>query len=456
MVIGLVTPSVLDITKLEKAHRDLVHLWPALGGTLIATTTPYSFTSGSIVDFSARYIHRKLSNTQEVIQYTETSSSHPTFHHINDNSDLVFHFDTKNSSHRKALFVLRVTILTDATLLGFKFVHHLCDGESYYDVAKAYCNLLSGRPIPQLIPPPDITSLLSKSIEGEDNLPFNIRSNQYIHPKMDYTIGYLAHLKLLGLSILKVAVAKLMFGEKDEHKMIHLPVDFVAQLRKSCQDDLEEAGIRGELSEGEGVELTKNDVITAWLLKNTYAFQSSSDHALDVCFSFNYRPLLPHLPPNQLYLHNSVYGIRTPFPSLRIFQSLPLWRIALEQRLTCIRNKQPSAVKSTLQFFEENTQTIYSHIPPDRPLTILNHTPLMSHWTRFDYNSLDFSAARVEGESNSGKVAYYQPGIQVMPMFAMALKPLTFVMKDGQGGYWLRLNSFKSLWEGFRNSLEGC
>ncbi|KAF8988280.1 hypothetical protein BDQ17DRAFT_1334624 [Cyathus striatus] len=342
---------------------------------IITSTKPFSFTSGTIVDFKSRSLQRKLADVG-LTPFTETSSSHPSFHAINTKSDRLFHYDTlSNLPPPPTLFALRVTTLEDATLLGFRFPHHLFDGQACYDVVHAYVSILSGRSIPQLIPPPDIDPSSPKALEGR--------------------ISYRPALRaVLGLE------------EKDEEKMVHLPAEFVESLRNGCQDELEEDTLEGEMIEGKGLELSKNDVITAWLMK------TRRRHFIRVQL-----PTFPRsTPTNQTYIHNSFYNIRTSFPSLTQFQSLPLWRVALEMRLTCVRNMQPKAVKSGI-----------------RPLGIY-YGPILSHWTRFEYLGLDFSEAlldRAEGvKGNEGKVLFMQP-LSILP-FGLTIKPYALVWKDGQ------------------------
>lgn len=52
-------------------------------------------------------------------------------------------------------FRLRVTLLRNATLLCFGITHHICDGNDCWEVVKAFCDLLSNKPIPLFALPPD-------------------------------------------------------------------------------------------------------------------------------------------------------------------------------------------------------------------------------------------------------------------------------------------------------------
>jgi hypothetical protein len=67
--------------------------------------------------------------------------------------DEKFIFDVCSNSDTN--FRLRVTILSDATLLCFGITHHICDGTDCYEVVQAFCNLPSNKSIPRFALPPD-------------------------------------------------------------------------------------------------------------------------------------------------------------------------------------------------------------------------------------------------------------------------------------------------------------
>ncbi|KAF8990928.1 hypothetical protein BDQ17DRAFT_1433417 [Cyathus striatus] len=409
VLVGLIVSGVLDEGKLENAHRELVERWPAVGGTLIKDTTPFSFSSGSTVNFGSRSLPQKLENLQALTHFSQTSFSHPTYHDMHaTESDRLFHYDTINSLlPPDTLFALRVTTLEDATLLGFRFSHHLFDGQACYDTIKAYCNLVSGNAIPELIPPLDISTCLSELVHGEDSLPPNVRKDHpHLHPSVNFSLGFVAVAKYVGTSLFAKLMAKVGLAEGDDERMVHVPGGFVEELRNQCQDELNEAARRGELEEGAGLELSRNDVLTAWFLKSSYASSVPSEtQGIDLYFSVNYRSFLGPLPPNQLYLHNSFCNIRTNFPSVSNFQQSSLSRIALAIRLTCVRNKQPSAIRSALQFWERpEAGANIIQTPPDLPF-VLGYVPIVTHWTTFEYCKLNFGGAMKSG-SGSGKVIY--------------------------------------------------
>lgn len=245
-------------------------------------------------------------------------------------------------------------------------------------------------------------------------------------------------------------LAKVGLEEQDDERMVHIPKEFLERLRAQCLVELDQAAKKGELEEGAGLEVTRNDVLSAWILKGAYAAYPPSDiQTLNLYYNLNYRPFLDPLPPNQCYIHNSFFSIRTHFPSLSKFQETPLSKIALESKLTVTRNKQPSVLRTAVKFYEERPTEPFALFPPDESCAI-EFVPIISHWTGFTYNSLDFAGAIKEG-SGSGKVIYTQPN-GGLP-FGLRLKPTVFVMKDGDGGYWMRTMLLGRGWKGVEERL---
>lgn len=271
--IGMVVDGILDAGKLERAHQRLVELWPPVGGTLDRSTSPWSFSNGSNVDFKARTLNKALADVN-IIPFKSASSTHPTLHKLGNDTDSSFHFDNPRGVFPPdVLFGLRVTVLRDATLLGMRYVHHLFDGEACYDVARAFCDIVNDKAPLELIPPPDLSCFLSEKINGEDKYPPNVHPGHFtVGPQSgSITPGIKPLLTYFTSCLMGKLKANLGLEEKDDERMIHLPAEFVARLRARCQAELDDAAKNGELKEGAGVELVKNDIVSAWILKVRYS-----------------------------------------------------------------------------------------------------------------------------------------------------------------------------------------
>ncbi|TFK37075.1 hypothetical protein BDQ12DRAFT_685767 [Crucibulum laeve] len=438
--LGLVVSSILDVTILEKKHRELVFRWPVLGGKLVTNTKPYSFTTGDTVDFCSRYLSSSLEDTC-LPAFTNISCDEPTYTPINPNCDDLFHFNSiPRFSLVEGLFALRVTVMNDATLLGFRIPHHFADGKSTFDIVQAYCDTVAGKTIPTITLPPDIP--MSALVHGEDTLPKSVAEHApNVHPEDNFSLGLIGYLKFVGSTLYKVIAPKVGLEEQGLEQFVHLPATYVLQLQARCQAELDEATKNGDLREGAGLQLTKNDIITAWLLRRAYANVPPDSGPFNLMYSFNYRQATARPAAGTTYLHNSFYNIWANFSSLSVFKSLPFSCVALEIRLCCVRNKQPSAVRSSLEFWETHRAAFIA--PGKRPYR-MDTLPVISPWTTFGYNDLDFSSALAAGEKGSGKVVFTVPNAMLM---RITLKPFFLILKDGKGGYWIRANLRRSWWK---------
>ena len=122
---------------------------------VIDQTSPYSFTTrDGIVDFQARRFSSSLSD-KFPLDFEITDLDKPSYKSFKNGSDGddIFHFNSRKTLNMSPenVFALRVTNPTDATLLGFRLPHHLCDGQSIFNVVKAYCDLVCNNPIPKLV-----------------------------------------------------------------------------------------------------------------------------------------------------------------------------------------------------------------------------------------------------------------------------------------------------------------
>ena len=185
-------------------------------------------------------------------------------------AEKVFHFNALRPLNLlpKSLLTIRVTLLQDATLLGFRMPHHFCDGESTYHVVKAYRDLIAGEKIPTLIPPPDVDHPLSEILKNDTNITLpagvGLEDVSYLDPNENLLLGFPAWIRYVGYAVGKMVGAKLGRSAKSEEKFIHLPGKLVERWRKECQTELEQTMDSKRVD----VPILSNlDVITAWFLQ---------------------------------------------------------------------------------------------------------------------------------------------------------------------------------------------
>ncbi|KAN0092492.1 hypothetical protein V8E51_018339 [Hyaloscypha variabilis] len=424
--VGLVVSGALDIGVLESAARELVEQWQMLGGTLIRTTKPFSLVSGDIVDFESRTINKTLQNYFPVDFHVEKSNI-PTYkaQPQGNGADKCFHFDSLRPLNLlpKNLLTVRVTCLNDATLLGFRVPHHFCDGESVYHVIKAFRDIVAGQKIKTLINCPDVDQPLSLLLGKETKFPiheFELDDAPYLHPREKLLAGIGPWVHYVGYAISRMIGAKIGITQKSEEKLIHLPGALVEHWRTECQKELEQTIDQTTMRIP---TLSKLDIITA-------------------CYRF----ALPSSAPNEVYLKNTYYELRIHWPSLSSFQTATLASLALRIRTSVLLSKQPEIIKSNLEFQEQHITELVAPGGKDMRLGFL---PFISSWTTFEYNALDFSMGPKGGRKlggDEGRVVFTLPRV-ALPLGIM-VDPLAVVLKDREGGYWLRANLSKMGCEG--------
>jgi hypothetical protein len=172
-------------------------------------------------------------------------------------------------------------------------------------------------------------------------------------------------------------------------------------------------------------------------------YSSNRNGPLDLMYTFNYRPFLEHPDSDSLYLHQSYYNFCVRWDSFQEFQRASVATIAANMRLCCYQNKQPSSVKKALKFFEEN---IVGSLVPVSSDTRLDYSATITSWTTFEYNKLNFAAARDKNVPGTGEVIFTQP-MTGLPL-NIVIPPYFFTLKDGRGGYWIRATNFATGWKG--------
>lgn len=157
-------------------------------------------------------------------------------------------------------------MLKDATLLGFRIPHHLCDGESVYHVIQAYRHIVSGQQIKTLVPAPDVETPLSEVLEMESKVPLpagtELEGVPYLKPEEKLRVGVVPWVKYVGYAVGKMLGAKLGVSERAKEKLIHLPGKVVERWRSECQKELEQVHTSNKIP-----TISKLDVITAWFLQ---------------------------------------------------------------------------------------------------------------------------------------------------------------------------------------------
>ncbi|KAJ5887670.1 hypothetical protein N7495_007711 [Penicillium taxi] len=434
--VGLVVDCVLDSAILGEKAAELVAAWPVLGGILLKNTKPWSFTCGATVDFAARTVDQSLSS---YLSLDWEYKNEPTILQTEEPSEVDKKFIFDICFNSTTIFKLRVTTLTDTTLLCFGITHHLCDGTDCYEVVQAFCNLLSNKPIPRFVLPPDAEDILlshtmtvkAKCTEEESNIYYKNHAEN-----LDSGIFKLG--RLLWRVLLTNIAEKLMLAERLTTKFIHVPGSWVDELRAKSQVELHQSST--------DIEITRNDILAAWYLKTIYSPQNSSQHSVDYYGPINYRPFISPPKAGTYYIHNSVGVIRCKF-SVHQLQRESITTIARDIRRQTLLYASPASVEQYLRFSENHsTRALALSARRGGNLALVG----LSQWTTFNYTDLDFSGASLQGQKAT--VIFVNPAVTIP--FNLTVGPMIIIEKNGTGGYWIRASNTSSGWKTFSHSSK--
>ncbi|RDW58422.1 hypothetical protein BP5796_12352 [Coleophoma crateriformis] len=449
--VGIVVNGRLDIDLLRLKAQELVSQWPLLGGTVLTKTSPYTLAKGSHCDFKARTVDVDVSNYIPFdfsVNTADLSSNMPWVSTEPSGVDSIIHFDTISTSELppKANFTLRVTVLNDSTLLGFRMPHYLADAQSMFDVVKAYCDLIAGRQLPMLVTPPDVEMPLSQLTNIDPQAPSSILSIECLEKVKICAADEVHSLGLwnairTAFGVLFAHLAQGLLQSTDfSERYIYLPKDLVCRLQVECQEELERTGLAD-------VKLSKTDVIAAWYLKTAFRNVAGDDGPFDAMHTMNHRFSCDPPKPGSTYLKNSQYAMAIRWSSFKNFQSTSLAQVALAFRMAVMQNKQPSVIKTFHEFYEKHADSILSFGPEGNRIGFLS---IYSSWSTFPFYDLDFSGALekfdVPATSEAGNVAFVHPTIYGPR--GINIRPVTIVLKDRNGGFWLKSDLLRSAWKG--------
>ncbi|KAL4868858.1 hypothetical protein BDV12DRAFT_196838 [Aspergillus spectabilis] len=431
--VGLVVDDVLDASILQDKYTQLIELWPQLGGSLLTIFDTRKFQCGSTADFKSRTLNEDLSS---FLPFSRPVGSATPKILLDDPASTDSKFFFQVSSNLKSISKLRVTILKNATLLGFSFSHALSDGKSSYDIIRYFCDLLSSKPLPTFILPPDATGeRISDLLRDKAPAPASAQPGTET-----FVSSHLTALKLHAKYMLLRVGEILGLSSKLTYKTVYIPGPWVDEIRKRAQKELESS------DEHSAVHLTRNDIIAALYLKMVYNWKKTNDSPVDYIGPINYRGLLEPSKPGTHYMHNSVVFLLCQF-SERELQTSSIAIVAARIRLATIQYTHPAMIRSEILHFEDR---VLAPAMQDIRGGVRWGTLMATPWTTFNYTSLDFSGASREGRTPS--VVFVNPSV---PLTLGDLpSPLAINVKDGAGGYWFRAANSQRGWETFERCIS--
>lgn len=418
--------------------------------------------TGSSLDFKVRKESSTASKFLAIdLEFAESESRVPMFAKLSPNAAQLIHFDSllPLKIPPNQIFTLRVTLLEDATLLGFRMPHFLTDAQAGFDVIKAYCDLLAGNTIPTLAPPPDyklpLSQLVRQDLQTSSSTSHTLEGVRIFRPDESFTIGIWHILRLALILIWRSLTEGLFASNTYETGYALLPKNLVARWQADCQEELENSKIHG-------ISLSKQDIVTAWLLKVIpYMFQLNShltkkgafagirkvNHHFDLVYPFDSRFSINAPKEGTIYLKDSHYYVQIRWPSISKLQNSSLAQVALAIRLGVLQTRNSDTMKQYHEFYEKHINDAISFGPPGfEP----GYHLIVSSWTGFSFHGLDFSNALLEPKSETsdariGKAVFMQPS--VFGPLKVENKPTMIVLKDQHGNYWITGSFTKAAWK---------
>ncbi|CAG7947772.1 unnamed protein product [Penicillium nalgiovense] len=438
---GLIVDAVLDSSILKGKLTELVGLWPILGGDLIRDTKPWSFTCGSTVDYASRAIDQPLATHLPI--HHEQHSKDPSIMESPELSAVDEKFIFNVSPSPVNSFRLRVTLLQNATLLCFGISHHICDGNDCWEVVKAFCDLLSNRPIPSFALPPDTRGVRMSDLVKVKNECSEAESNFHYQTHAQHYDNRIFNLAMTAWRVLLTILAvKFGFLAELAAKFIYIPGAWVDELRVKSQAELKDCYPE--------IQLTRNDVIAAWYLKSVYSPQPTtmSSDPVDYFGIINLRRFIEPPKSGTYYIRCSIGAFRCFF-SVHQLKEESVAEIARNIRLATLQYTSTESVRQGLRFSEDHASKSLTLALRG---TISLGVAVVSHWTTFDYAGLDFSGASLHGKKAS--VIFVNP--MIVNNWHLTIAPVAIVTKNGSEGYWIRATNTSTGWERFgqSNSME--
>ncbi|OOF92014.1 hypothetical protein ASPCADRAFT_399421 [Aspergillus carbonarius ITEM 5010] len=423
---GLIIDARLDERILRNTTAELVK------------DRPWALSTGSTVDFDSRQgLHDLAYWTQRGIQ--PSAPGRPTIiEHLHPHElDETFIFNVPKKPAN--VFLVRVTVLRDATMLCFGISHHLADGTASYDVIRAYCDLLAGRPIASLLLPPDSRGKrLSDRITPAPGPEPPRRSIGYAEHLANFTTGFGPILLLLASVAWNLLVRMLGLQEDLEERFVYLPADWVGAVRKRALDTL--SMLPADPQPRWDNQPTKNNIINAWFLKTIYGAESRSHGPVDFYGPLSYRPVVEPPPAGHYWIHNSIGLMRRTLTVAQIQQE-SVATLAGRLRLASLQSTARASIREYLRVCEDHAA--------DRMLPAIQGQGtkpmvMVTPWTGFDFSALDFSGASTD-RGRPAKVRFVNALVREM---REGVWPSAFTLKSVQGGgYWVRGWNTPSGWK---------
>ncbi|KAJ5543394.1 hypothetical protein N7535_005822 [Penicillium sp. DV-2018c] len=413
-------PSPLDF---QFAADTLVSQWPVLNLRMDPLKTKFLDPTdpGDLTDvWAGRTLKQDLS---EII-HLSSNREYPQMVDSDSLNDVLDFGYGLLHAWKQRVFAIRTVFLTDACIIGFKFLQPLCDANGAHHIIQAYCSLLRGERITHTVHVRPPLSLKSEVLEkcAEMIEPHQIAD---LH-KHTMHRTWLAGIGALGKQIWRNICYR---SERRVAKTMFIP-------QRTIQNWLKEA-------ESQKAKVTEHDILVAFIF--TAALHPPKVHTFGIAIDIS-----KHI-QSEANLYNPWYMMPLPDPMPSSEYSPPsLIQMATHIRRTLNEAQQPECIGEVVE----------QHKTPKRkPMIPKSYggraaQPRIASWKSLPLFDLD-----IQGENP----LFVQGSVDYCGLLRETKSHLDDLlvtwkaqgMEEGKGGYWVHGRLPEAVWRHMADEL-GC
>ncbi|KAL4912658.1 hypothetical protein BDW62DRAFT_214853 [Aspergillus aurantiobrunneus] len=422
----LVFQEVYYADELQAATRTLLSRWPTLGARLNLLRTDLiqvpSKSDEAPNVWTGRHIDRNL---EQVIDISNPKRAGSNVKQL----DEYFNFGNGlKQALRGQVFQVRTVFLRNATCLRFVFQHPLCDATGGYTIARAYCNILNEKDVPDIsftrFPVQLKDEIIQEALKEKDTQeqmpPVKESRDVFIWSWRDLLKKAS---RLLARDLLRPSLRRV-------DNTLFIP----AGRLQSWKEDARK----------QDISVTEQDLLTAFIYQSVYNASSPQDFVLVL----GIRRYLQ----NQTPIHNSCILLPVSIDGLYDLDRLkmaPLPEIAAQVRRTIVAARKPECLSGLLEFNSHSSK---------RPMIPRWIGRSASQAAVTSWNDLPLFGLDARGTKPSfihGELDLWG----FMKKLRLSIDDIIISWKaksveEGDAGYWIRGRLTTTAWEKMAETLE--
>lgn len=323
----------------------------------------------------------------------------------------------------------QVTRFVDGTSVSLCQSHVIGDGFSVIQILRSWQNIMENKGPPEPLQDLGLDPFLSL---GPAALPKMERRPPA--PSGFYLYNFRQKMQLISNLLYDMYIGRP--ESKMQQRYIFVPNEHIDQLRLQVEQDLQRLEARKGRSLSKEEQVSKSDILYAWLMKNSHATLPKSWYSTPLAI-LNVRKKKPA--GVKSYPRHDFFGAAyaVPLGSLKVetLMDMPLGELALHIRQSLARHSEPNASREGIKFYLNYTawnQSSSNDFPFFCPP---NHRwSGISDWRALRLWDLDFGAAILDG---NGKKSAPTIAVNASMACAMSKRDRWVCVGDSKEGSWL-------------------